>query len=108
MTVDAGDAFRAAVSVGDVALYMPKRGDLVRHYKGNLYTVITVGRMSEARDQLHVVYWSHERTSVWIRPLGMFVELVDWPDGKQRPRFQLVSDGRGLDRVRDDAGPVTP
>lgn len=104
--INAGDAFRAAVSIGDVDLYMPKRGDLVRHYKGNLYTVICVGRMSEARDQLHVVYWSHERKSVWIRPLGMFVELVDWPNGTHKPRFTLVSrdDGRDPCGVLTDAG----
>lgn len=75
----------------DVELYLPAPGEVVRHYKGSLYTVICVGRLSEARDQLHVVYWSHERKTVWIRPLGMFVELVDWPDGTHRPRFERAN-----------------
>ncbi len=60
---------------------------LYRHYKGGLYVVLGVGRMSEARDQLYVAYWSVARKTMWFRPLGMFVEEIRWPDGERRQRF---------------------
>jgi hypothetical protein len=58
-----------------------------RHYKGGTYTRLCVGFLSENRDQAMVVYVSHRKGSVWIRPLEMFCEPVIWPDGVKRERF---------------------
>lgn len=58
-----------------------------RHYKGGTYTLLLIGRNSEARDELFAVYVSHETQQVWIRPWAMFTELVRWPDDVIRPRF---------------------
>jgi hypothetical protein len=63
-----------------------------RHYKGGTYTLLYVARNSEQRDQELAVYVSHERQQVWVRPWSMFNELVQWPDGVQRPRFTPLQD----------------
>ena len=80
----------------DFEIRVPKPGEVFEHYKGGLYQVITVGRLSEQRDQLMVVYKSLERGHIWIRPLGMWLEYVDrWSEGLARtesvPRFALVN-----------------
>lgn len=65
---------------------------LYKHYKGDLYQVLLIGQLSEARDVLCVVYksWLYP-TRIWIRPLAMWRETVQWPDGSWRPRFELSS-----------------
>lgn len=59
---------------------------IYRHFKGGLYEAITVGRLSEARDQEFVVYRSLDNGFVWIRPIKMFFEEVE-RDGYKGPRF---------------------
>lgn len=66
---------------------------LYRHYKGKLYRVFGTVRHSETEEML-VLYAPEGQTageaSLWVRPLGMFVEDVDAPAGRQ-PRFAFVS-----------------
>jgi hypothetical protein len=62
-----------------------------RHYKGGTYTLLWLARLSEDREQRVVVYVSHETSAIWVRPLEMFIEPVQWPDGLMRPRFTLLS-----------------
>ena len=76
-------------------MHMPEAGERYVHYKGGSYKVVTVGRLSEQRDQVMVVYQSDETEETWIRPLGMFTEPLAWHDGKMRARFTLR---RELDR----------
>jgi cyclomaltodextrinase / maltogenic alpha-amylase / neopullulanase len=62
-----------------------------RHYKGNLYQVIGIAHHSETLEEL-VVYRAlyktkYGRSSLWVRPLKMFVEKVII-DGKLVKRFQ--------------------
>jgi hypothetical protein len=57
-----------------------------RHYKGNLYEVIGTARHSET-EEVMVVYRSlYGDHSLWVRPLGMFLENV-CIDGHEVPRF---------------------
>lgn len=61
-----------------------------RHYKGNLYEVIATARHSEHLDEFFVVYRPVATPdATWIRPLAMFIETVDLPDGPT-PRFAPV------------------
>jgi hypothetical protein len=71
-------------------IHIPADGAIYKHYKGGTYTVLGVGRMSEARDQIYVFYHSHERDTKWMRPLGMWLEELEWPDGVRRQRFSFV------------------
>lgn len=60
----------------------PKPGDVVRHYKGGVYSVLALGADADDPDVDVVVYRSADDGAVWVR------RLSDW----QRP-----TDG-GLER----------
>lgn len=57
-----------------------------RHYKGNYYDVIGVARHSETEEALVVYRPRYGERGLWVRPLNMFCETVDF-DGRQQPRF---------------------
>ena len=58
-----------------------------RHYKGNLYEVISVARHSETEEKLVVYRCLYGDYSLWVRPLDMFMESVI-VDGREVPRFE--------------------
>ena len=68
-----------------------------RHYKGGLYFVIGIGRMTESPDEKVVVYYSFKNKTINVRPLVMFNEEVMAGNGKDGrwyysgPRFRKVS-----------------
>lgn len=72
---------------------------IYRHFKGNLYLVISVAITSSELEQT-VVYMSLSGDNqVWTRPLHEFESLV--PEGKENPtgqehRFELVKDMRSI------------
>lgn len=69
-----------------VPAYAPAPGRY-RHYKGNEYEVLCTARHSEDLDHFVVVYRPLATPdAVWVRPLEMFVETVDLPEGPV-PRF---------------------
>lgn len=62
-----------------------------RHYKGKEYEVLGVAKHSETLEDL-VVYkalYDNETSSLWVRPLKMFLEEVE-VEGEKVPRFSLV------------------
>ena len=60
---------------------------LYRHYKGNVYKVIALGKHSETCEDM-VVYQSVINGEVWCRPAGMWFDTV--ADGVAR--FSLLDD----------------
>lgn len=72
----------------------PKIGGIYKHFKtGNLYKVLAIAKHSETMEDL-VVYeaqYESEIAKVWVRPLKMFSEEVEWPvgSGVKVLRFQL-------------------
>lgn len=61
-----------------------------RHYKGNEYEVLHTARHSEEPGAFLVVYRPlRPGADIWVRPLDMFVESVDTPEGRV-PRFARV------------------
>ena len=60
-----------------------------RHFKGDLYTVVTLGNHSETREPM-VIYRSKATGEVWVRPLAMWFDWVQYPDGTKGPRFVEV------------------
>ena len=72
---------------------IPKKGDIYRHFKGNLYEIIIIARDSETLEE-KVVYKSAEGDDAYVRSLSMFLSKVDkakYPDMAQEYRFELVS-----------------
>ncbi len=57
-----------------------------RHYKGNEYTIIAVGKHTETMEEM-VVYTDGDH--IWIRPLEMFEETIE-KDGKRIKRFERM------------------
>lgn len=62
-----------------------KPGQRFKHYKGNEYEVLAVGKHTETEEEL-VIYRADEGSQVWVRPQRNFFEEVEW-QGKRVPRF---------------------
>jgi hypothetical protein len=62
-----------------------------RHYKGNEYQVIGTARHSETEEWLVVYRKLYGDSSLWVRPLAMFMEDV-LVDGRWVPRFEWVGE----------------
>ena len=63
-----------------------------RHFKGNTYQVEGVARHSESEELLVVYRPDYGDRSLWVRPLSMFLEKVEY-NGQSVPRFELIETG---------------
>jgi hypothetical protein len=61
-----------------------------RHFKGAEYELIEVGRHTETGDLLVVYRPCADPEQTWIRPLEMFLDVVE-RGGHRVPRFTFVS-----------------
>lgn len=64
----------------------PKAGEIYRHYKGGLYTVLARA-IHEATHEPLVIYQSNVHGYIWARTLANWSERV-----QDRPRFTRVSE----------------
>ncbi len=65
-----------------------------RHYKGNLYQVIALGKLEATGEEMVIYKPLYEsealgEASYWIRPKTQFLEEVT-KDGQTFPRFQFI------------------
>ncbi len=51
-------------------------GKFYKHYKGNLYKIIALGKHSENLEEM-IVYQSVRDGQIWIRPKSMWNEIID-------------------------------
>lgn len=84
---------------------IPKKGEIYRHFKGNLYEIVLIARDSETLEE-KVVYKEVNGDSAYVRSLPMFVSLVDkekYPNVTQEFRFELVEEtvAEETDAVKD-------
>ena len=62
-----------------------------RHYKGPEYDVIDIARHSETQEELVVYRTLYGDFSLWVRPLDMFNEEIEYA-GKLIKRFEYIGE----------------
>ena len=80
----------------------PKAGEIYKHFKGNMYEIVTIAMHTETMEEM-VVYKEVEGEKVYTRPLEMFRSKVDkekYPEVLQEYRFEL-QDEKSLASIMD-------
>ena len=70
---------------------MNLRPGIYKHYKGNLYEVLTTAQHSETEEWMVVYKALYGEEGMWVRPYEMFVEKVE-VDGVIISRFEFVGE----------------
>ncbi len=67
-----------------------KPGQIWKHYKGNDYKIIILGKHSETAEDM-VVYEQLHSGKIYIRPMNLFFNEIEY-NGEIVLRFTLVSE----------------
>lgn len=71
----------------------PRPQEIYRHFKGNLYQIITLARHSEDGARMVVYQQLYAPYEVYVRPLEMFMSKIDarkYPNETQIYRFEKI------------------
>lgn len=62
-----------------------------RHFKGNEYEVLHIGKHSETLEEMVVYRALYGERGIWVRPKSMWNEIVEFNGGRVI-RFEYIGD----------------
>lgn len=64
-------------------------GKIYKHFKGDLYLVLDIGKYSETGELMVIYKALYGNNETWIRPYNMFIDEVN--KNNQKYRFEKIN-----------------